>query len=126
MLHLAQFSHLTFDECHFEKLASRYYHLANQLAGGESMRISISRDPKLVRHGSGRKLSEKIGKVSGISRDPKLVRHDSGRKLSEQNRKNIGYKPRPSFLNKMLLERSFNIIDPLAVFLERQVGSLFQ
>jgi len=26
-----------------------------------------------------------------ISRDPKLVRHDSGRKLSEKKRKNIGY-----------------------------------
>ena len=42
-----------------------------------------------------------------ISRDPKLVRHDSRRKLYEKNRKNIGYKPRPRFLHKKLLEHSF-------------------
>ena len=42
-----------------------------------------------------------------ISRDPKLVRHDSGSKILEKNRKNIGYKPRPKFLNKKLLERLF-------------------
>ena len=47
-----------------------------------------------------------------ISRDPKLVRHDSGRKLSEKNRKNIGYKPRPRFLNKKVLERSFKKPSP--------------
>ena len=42
-----------------------------------------------------------------ISRDPKLVRHDSGSKVLEKNQKNTGYKPRPKFLNKKLLERSF-------------------
>ena len=42
-----------------------------------------------------------------IRQDPKLVRHDSGQKLTEKNRKNIGYKPRPRFLNKKLLEHSF-------------------